>query len=376
MRKILSVLFLVLFAFVGSAHSFRLATGQDISIRLPRNQRCKWYDGRTATQPERAAMYLFGVAKMMPEGLLYAKTNPYCADVARGISASNLEIEDTRLRVYYVDQNRNPVWGIFGDNGCPDYEHVQDLGERLQTCSTKSDAAKRTCAASTYLSKDILSWADLRVENGKCEKGADYTLLLPGKEDNVVAKEGFLDYRVPLPPITPAQRSLLNNLMGIHHSTDEAFCAGTQGPPAGSVKKAALEFINSASDERQRHAFLLEFATTRDESASGWTAQEHCDWGMLKGAALHEWAKCFDLTGTAQWVCLTRTRISHETLHRCAALKNTKRVRVGDHTDKQLTSLPMRTCADVLRCQTGELSGCRLPWLPADWRKPFVPGSH
>jgi hypothetical protein len=73
-----------------------------------------------------------------------------------------------------------------------------------------------------------------------------------------------------------------------------------------------------------------------------------------------------DLTGTAQWICLTRTRISHETLHRCGALRNDTVVRIGDHTDKQLTSQPTRTCAAWLSCLRD--GSCRLPWVPTNWR--------
>ena len=71
------------------------------------------------------------------------------------------------------------------------------------------------------------------------------------------------------------------------------------------------------------------------------------------------------------WPCLTRARILHETVHRCAAFKNGKTVRLNDMRGKvQLTSQTDRTCAAWLQCQTGELPGCRLPWVPdpQTWR--------
>jgi hypothetical protein len=54
-----------------------------------------------------------------------------------------------------------------------------------------------------------------------------------------------------------------------------------------------------------------------------------------------------------------------------AAMREASHVyRIGDHTDRQLTDQKARTGLDWIRCQTGELPGCRLPWVPepSTWR--------
>ncbi len=354
----------------------RFPTGRDVTIRLTRRKdRCKYMDGQTATQVQRASMYLVGVARLMYEGMLYAKYNPHCWDVERR-NQSNLQTEDTRLRVYYVDEKRDSQWSIEGDNGCPDYQHVHDLGEAIQACSTADDAAKVACAASLYMTGDLLDYADLRIEAGRCERGARFPIVLPGFEDARRSMLGALDYDDPLPPISPKTMALARELMQLHHDTDHAYCDGTGGPLAGSVKRKALELANSAVDVRQQHALFLEFTSAKDEGSlthkrttkQGWTRQEHCDWGVLKGFALQEWERCLSRPPETMWACLTRTRATHETLHGCAAYKSDRNVRIGDHTSSQLTGQPARTCALWLKCQTGELPGCRLPWVPENWR--------
>lgn len=367
---------------------FRAPSPRDISIRLKRDQRAKWTCAirrpdeqpgctpRTATQPERASMYLLGVARMLPEGLLYAKRMGAACATAYRSNTKNYETENTRLRVFYVDSRRNKTWAILGDNGPPDYQHVQHLGEDLQDCSLATPAAKRACAV--LATPDLLDWMDLRVAPGadgvlECRFGVDLVLSLPDKrtEDDAMARVGALDYRVPLPAPTAAQRAAMAHLLATHHATDRAFCTGTPGPAPGSVQRAAAALLATASTEAQRHAFLMIFTAARDETPTGWSRQQHCDWTMLKGFAMHAWGDCLDQPGTAQWICLTRTRVSHETLHLLAALRDdTLRARIGDHTDTQLTSEPARTGLEWLACLTGETPGCRLPWVPdpATWR--------
>lgn len=366
----------------GSIPPFVMPTGRDLSITLKREQRCKYVAGRTATQVERAAMYVLGTGKLQVEGLLYAKYHPKCAGQVS--ATAGLEVDDTRLRVFYVDPERNGVWNILSDNGCPDYEHVQTLGEKLQACSTDSDAAKVACAQSKYLNQNILDWTDLRVVNGRCERGGARPVL-PPQEDKALARVGMLDYRVPVPFTPPAVAGAMDTIVRIHHRSDHAYCEG--GQSAGGFQSALLAMLalTDTPDRRLQHSLLLVFTGIADEGPSGWTRQEVCDWKLLEGIAMHEWQACTTTDPVTRqpiqplqvWPCRTRTRITHETLHRCAALKNRSKVRIGNHDASPLTGRPSETCEAFLKCQTGETPGCRRAWVPepGSWRHMVSPVS-
>lgn len=360
----------------GPVEPIRFANGHDISSAITRRKdRCKFIDGRTATQPQRAAMYLAGVARLMADGLVYAKYHPTCRD-AVGKSESDFETENLRLRVYYVDVNRNSVWSIAGDNGCPDYEHVHDLGVRLNSCSTQSLSAKRDCATvlndmgdrvpNPYLTPELQAFANLRVVNGLCEKGpmrGPSTLV----EDSRRAAIGTLDYRKAIPVLVTQQRVKRDILVEAHHQSDGVKCGKPAGPLAGQVKARSLAFANSASTPEQQHAFFLDFTSTVDRGPSGWSDQQVCDWAQLEGLAMHAWGACFDLPPKEQWPCATRRRVTHETLHVCAAYRNDElAVRLGDHSETQLTAQPARSCAAWLSCLTD--GSCSLPWVTSGWR--------
>jgi hypothetical protein len=368
---------LVLLAFalrIRDAHALtyptpaRMTTGQDITIRLSRQHECRWIDGRTATQPERAAMFLAGAGRFLPEGLLYGELSGIsaCKTFALGQGKSWLSLMDQRLRVYYVDASRDGEWSILGTSGCPDYDSVHLAGEKLQACSTASTTAKRACAASLYMTGPLLDWLDLRIENGQCERGARFDLVIPGFTDKIIEVQGRLVYNVPLPALTPTQMSLWTDALHRHHAGDAAACNGPIS--TGGTRNALLAFENSALDERQKHAFQVhEFTGTID---SRWSAQDVCDIKTLEGVAMSELDRCFHLPGNIMWACLTRARASHETWHRIGALKNTGLIRIGHHTaSPQLTSTTARTPRQWLDCQIGTIPGCRLPWVPADWRQ-------
>ena len=354
------------------------ASGDDINIDIPRKYRCKYMDMVTADQGQRAAMYLKGVATMMPEGLLYVKYNPYCTTYGgMSKSRSDYETESKRLRVYYVDRQRNSTWAVLGDNGCPDYEHTNDLGKRIRECSTRSEVRKIACGQSEFLSPDLLAWTRMIVVNGKCEKMTAKLSSFP-EEDMTMAIRGLLNFRVPLNDFTPTQRKALEHLLHAHHAADLEVCTGKVST-AGSVKVAVENLISSAPDEFWEHASLLEFTRINDPE---WTRQQKCDWKQLEGLALEFWGRCVDVKPEDRWACLQSTRVTHESLHACAAFRNDKlNIRINNHITElkltnqinpntkttQLTSQPSKSCLEWLECLTQP--AC-LPWVPdpSTWR--------
>lgn len=346
----------------------RFPTGKDRSIRMKNDDHCHWWDGRTATQAERAMMYLEGVAVLQPQGLKYAKYTPSCASEAHS-NESNFETDNLRLRYFYVDFRRDKEWSI-KNGGCPDYGHTIGLGKDLQRCSTKNDKAAKECAASPYMTQDILDWTDMKIVDGKCVKGADYEVVIPEDEDKEMAMRGHLDYRIPLPPLTAEQRYLAHHVMELHHAGSDEKCGEHSGPMMQSVKEAMTALLQSAVSERQKHSFLMIFPTDVDLGPTGWNDQEMCDLAQLEHFAWQAWDSCFDLPGDQMWGCLTRARVSHETTHIMASYRSEDdevEYRISDHVNYPM-DFPHQTADEWLECFRNDPDRCGILWLPADWQ--------
>ena len=336
------------------------ADAVDLSIVLNKPElRCRWVQGRPANQAERSGLY---------EAMLFAKYHPQCAQAMK-TCGTFLELEYMRLFVYYVSEDRNSQWQLL--TGCGDYSHVLDCGQALHACATGTTRAAVDCAASPWMTTDLLTCADLRVEQGQCVSGASRRPLIPtGKDPLNVVTAGALDFTVPLPPVSAASNAALDALVSTHHAVDAASCAGHT---MAGVKAAAARLYATAADARQAHAFVLDFTSAMDRGPTGWKDQPACDWKMLQGIAMRRWRDCFRRPVAEQWACAVTERTRHATLHRCGAVRDEHRVRIDDGGRIQLTSQPARTCEEWLACQTGETPGCRLPWVPDGWRTVVAP---
>lgn len=343
----------------------RFPTGKDRSIRIPNDDSCKWWDGRTATQAERAMIYLEGVAVLFPQGLKYAKYTPYCVSAGRS-SEGTFQTENTRLRYFYADAKRDGEWSILS-GGCPDYGDVEMLGKKLRTCSTQNDKASVACAESPYMTQAILDWTDMRIEDGKCVRGGNYDVVIPEVEDKEMAMKGHLSYRDPLPQLTPEQRDLARAVFNLHHDGGEKKCGIDHGPLHQSVKEGMAALLQSAVSERQKHSLLMVFPTDVDIGPSGWSDQDLCDFAQLEHFAWQAWDACLDLPGEDMWGCITRARVSHETAHIMASYRGRGDYRIGDHV-KNPMSFPGQTSSEWLECFRNDPARCGILWLPADWR--------
>lgn len=345
---------------------------------LPVDQQCAWFGGITADQTERALLYLKG-HRLMVEGLLLAKQMPGCADLLDGPDASHLEIEDSRLRVFYVDPKRNSVWALL--RRCADYGHVSDAGKRLRKCILAKPANQQACAAQLAsplfapVAADLRGWLHL---TDSCAANPAPVTWPRTKPDTDRRAEGTLNYSLGLPETTAAHKAAVRNLVATHHAVDHAYIHGGPAPAPGSVQRAVLAAMDAAPTEEWRHATIMEFTTLIDPA---WAEDERKDWKRLEGLAMAFWGRGFEeLPGEEVWKFLTPTRATHETIHRCAALKNGTKVAINDHVaelkrlgdlsatakETQLSSQPRRTCAAWLACLRDR--SCALPWVPADWR--------
>ena len=361
-----------------------LATGLSLTTRLSTQDQCRWMltkdaNGNvtivTATQAQLAEMQLAGWSRFLVEALRYAKHAPGCANLYRGSRASALEGGDTKLRTHYPSMQRDKSWEV--NSGCEDYFAVVFAGRDLAACVTSSDEAARYCATSTAITGDILDWADLRIDAGRCVRGARFTLPTDAatgkvafpKFDKVVAMIGLRDYRVPVTPPDAAQRALLAKLLMTHHLVGAARCG--EGPmPSTSVRAALLEFIDSAKDERQKALFQMQFTGAIDNvGTGGWGAQDVCDLSKLQGIAMTQWAACFDRPAADIWDCVHHFESAHAEVHRVAALRNGRQIRVTCGK-KSTTDCDRYTTDTFLACQTGALPNCRVPWVPdpITWR--------
>ncbi len=371
----------------------RFPTGRDISIRIPHDQRCRWWSDvpggplRTATQAERAALFLEEAAVIQPEAMRYATHTAGCQGVAAR-RAGEYETDQLRLRSFYVDPDRDSEWSILGRNSCHPYGHVERLLRDIQACATASDRAAQACAQSFLMGGELLAAADLRIVNGRCTKGADFpTPVYPEKEDPALQLRGRLVYNQPLPTLTRTQRGLACAVLTLHEAGSRAKCGLPSTPaetaalvqarcgvtvPAGQTTRAAeLALLRSAVTEKQKHAFLMLFTGSMDTTTTGWTPQDQCDLGMLEHFAWAAWDAALDLPPAEMWGILTRARVTHETTHLWAAWRTpTVRWRLGDHQHRLMDVAP-RTQAQWLACLRD--GSCRPAWLPADWRILITP---
>lgn len=301
---------------------------------------------------------------MFPQGLLYAKNHKACRPVSQGQSASYFTAENTRLRYFYVDVRRDKEWSLLG-GGCP-YHDEGIFGRALQRCSLSNQQAARDCAASPFMTGDMLAWTDMRIEGGKCVAGA--RTGPPPRTEFVERNElkllGRLFYNVPLPDVTPHQRALAREVMRVHQQGGDARCGLNAPPPPGSVGRAMLALLHSAKTPEQQHAFLMVFPGTIDPE---WSYQDVCDFAQLEHWAWAGWDACLDIRGKEQWPCLTRMRVQHETMHIMAAYRdrNGGGYRVGDTVTYPM-EVPIRTVDDWLACLRAET--CLPAWLPKGWR--------
>jgi hypothetical protein len=358
----------------------RFATGAEFHADIPVEFQCRFRDGRTADQSERVLIYLQGQTEMV-NGLVLMKYLPGLQRFAyTSTNASDLESEDKRLRCYYASEMRNGIWRLL--NGCNDYGHISKGAERIRTAILSNPSARQACATSPYRSKEFLAWTRMVILNGECV--ADRVKYIPPaiEEDRDDRLAGTLNYNLPLQPISPAFRQAIHDWVMLHHATDDAFCNGTP-PPAASVPAGMLKLIEMAPTPEWKHAITVVFPTVRDEGdplthVGGWERKQHCVYKRLQGLSLTLWDACVDLPGIDIWMCLYPTRETHFAWHRCAALRNDKLVAVNDHVtelkkmgrlpksakETQLTSQTARTCEEWLKCETGEVPGCRSPWVP------------
>lgn len=352
---------------------FALPTALEVGLRVPLGSRCTFVAGRTATQPERFAMLMLTRDRLWPDVLRAAKHLKGCENVD---SSGNYQAGRIRLDNYYRSCSRAGGYPLMSPTACDTYDFARKAFQAFHDCVLKTPQRATACAQSLDVSGDVLDATDLHIDAGKCAPGARAILTLPGYEDPQLRDYGQIDCSVPVPQ-TPAFQAVVATIVAQHHASDHAWCLGE--PFTGSVGAATRQALLAPGlVPIERWAALLVFTGGLDDGAAGWSRQDICDFKMLEGLALGaEWGgRCLTLGGTAVGDCMDMARSNHNGLHDCAAYKADTLVRFGtDAPRPQFTGGKQRTCADWLRCQTGELPGCRLKWVPAPetWRVLVAP---
>ena len=362
-----------------------IVRGVHVSVRMADDDQCVWWEGRTADQLERAAILLATSGRFLPEGLRYLEVmGTHCAGHISNAS-SRLQAMDARLRTDYRTKTKR--WQV--NRGCRDYGFARDVGLDIRSCSTRSQAARRLCAVSFNMNGDLLGWADMRVERvtdpktgitaAECLPGSRDVIVIPGEEDKTIKMVGLLDLTKPVPVLDATQKEKLATSHAEHKAVDDYYCGDGPLPTPGLVKKAHAAFVATAKggpgiDARtHQHAFTIDdFTGTWD---SRWTPQERCDISRLKGISHARWAACFALPDRlAVWPCLLEASIDHTGLHRIGATKGGGLVRFTCGKVGKIITCPARTPSTWVKCMTGEIPGCRPPWVPepSTWREVVV----
>jgi len=364
---------------------------------------------RTATQPERRA----GVFRLYVIRELAMQFDRYSKSCNRALNRGEYRDENTRHRVHYWTFDRNAGTPVKSIAQFDFYDHANHVAKKLRDCALRNETTRRECAASPYMTEDLLDWLNWRIVDGACVAGGRFTLpALPEKEDLTLAMVGEWKVTDKIDRTNPVFVDIITRLVAAHHATDEAFCRGTQGPPRGAVPAIAAECLTRPGlNPDHRWACQMVFPTYKDTGELGWKKQQLCDLDLgCKGTAMHLWGDAelgrytcrgdedyYGCEGTPAGTVVQlsdrdalmladRIEQSHFTCHVIGANReNRSTLRIGNHEPGSITGLPQRTPDEWYSCiltgtetgfwrgllqSVGLVGSCRPKWIPdpATWR--------
>lgn len=368
--------------------------GRHRSVRISRQDTCRWWDGQVATQAQAAELHNQW-ARIFPEGMAFGETLDCSLSKARGDLTALL----TRLAGDYVVSKAWP--SLFVKTQCNGYSFDAYLLAELRDCALRNPVA---CAASPYLTDYLAEAIDVRVEGGRCVKGNPAPVRIPPSRawDSARFAEGRLDFRNPRPPLTATQKALNAATHQAHAAVTAEQCGW--GPPTkpGIVREAHLALVASARNEEEKHLFQAPaFSGQIDTDCTHgqcWNRDEVCAWGQIKDVAHHcamlnlnamggpaptmPGVQVSGFTGkdsrvTDAWVCW----VIHQLAHVCAAYRDDTILARFPCDQQNINNCPRLSCADWLRWFTEGPEAFPkvtrkhqpIPWLSKDWRKPAAP---
>lgn len=177
----------------------------------------------------------------MPRMIRYARSNAYCAGKIGTMLGSVRSIQ-TRFNVAipYDDILGPPrkTWSIPADGSAAQlYDLCNTAAAQMAACSVANSYAAAQCAASKEMIPDFQDQLDLRIEGGKCVKGASFQLPVNPTYYSVYQFTGIADGRLfpggqnKLRPRTAAEVDAIHKTHVAHLAVSNWRCDKTKPLP-------------------------------------------------------------------------------------------------------------------------------------------------
>lgn len=310
------------------------------------SQPLKWYRGKTATQTQRDAVEETSSMYVL-QAVQFAKTIPGCDQmVKKALSTWNGIPSKLGPGYEYAALRANDVWQVTVQGR--HYTFEKYALEALQSCLVSSQAAS---VCGSKIPQDLSDVLDLRIENGKCIRGAAFQIPPPTEPfDTAKAVADQVSTKVKFPALTDSHKALLHQTHMLHKSVSDWRC-GLGSLPSGSVDKAHQDFESSAVSTTQQHFFQMKrFSGSVDPL---WTQAEQCKWGRLQDKFHEAWMNAVE---AGDWFLARLEDNRHQMMHECMNVKSDDfqvLMYCKDPVDKNFNifNCPKLTCSQYLATQ-------------------------
>lgn len=231
----------------------------------------------------------------------------------------------------------------------PNGKHYSKEHQVLNDARTVMLAYPFDCFDSPLMTPDLMDAMNIRKENGRCVKGANFKLPKRELVNKPRRELGTVQANTRMPALTPQQVDLLEAAHMVHHAVDDFQCGVGPDPGPGVVRDAHLRLEATARDEEEHHFLRMKDFSGRLDPK--WTKEEVCKWARIKGKFHHQWMEAV-LEG--KWGLSRLHENNHQNAHRCAGMKAGLIVRFscGLGIDGgEVRECPRMTCEEYLASQ-------------------------
>lgn len=333
------------------AHGAMLrAAYRDVSVRIPRPDAYRYLRGVTATQADRYVLQETHIGDAIPAAIRVALRLPRCHSVIPS-AVANLNATTARLGNNYRRRTLTGggVWTIPPQGRY--YSFPSYTLAKIQACALADPVPCATVLAADEALWDLL---DVRVERGRCVRGAPFVTSPHEPYDPRRAAEAPVDSRLRFAPLTASQLEALHATHTCHAAVTRWRCRQTDDVPKPACDVDALHqaFEATATTESDRNRFtMLRFSgfeySLRAGYVDGWTDAEVCRLAVIQDRHHARWMDVLDIGG--DWDSSDAEATNHQNAHICMGLPPRLGVRVLQTCGPRIEPCQPVTCAEVAR---------------------------
>ncbi len=293
-------------------------THQDVSLKmwnLGGSAPLKWFRGHTSTQSERDAVEEASYMGVY-ESIRFAKQFPGCNSTVSSSLANMNKISSKLGPGYeYAALKANDIWEVTIQGR--HYTFEKYALKALQGCLSTSTVAP-LCGAK--ISANLADLLDLRVQDGKCVKGALFEVPAPTEAfDTARSRVDAVSRRVSFVAWTPAQVQALHDTHAAHQAVSDFRCEVGLPPTPGAVDAAHRRLEGLARNIIEQHFFMMKaFSGVVDPAM---TKAEECQWARKQDAAHERW---MNAVLAQDWFQSRTAENDHQLAHVCMNNKDAR----------------------------------------------------